>query len=295
MRGVMLIKIAGVQMACREDKEHNIQKALKMGELAAEKGAQIICFQELFNTHWFPRDINEDNFLLAEDLNGPTMQTMRVLAKEKEVTLICPFFERDGDRYFNTAAVIDKAGEILGTYRKIHIPQIPLWEERAYFAPGDKGFPVFDLGFVKIGVQICWDNFFPEGVRTLALQGAQLVFAPTAAAFASQQRWLKVMAGNAIVNGLFILRVNRVGSEPRQDFYGMSFCLSPEGDLVDEPTGLHEGILLVDIALEEVSRARREWPFLKDRRPEAYTSLTELIRDEKKSERDHHAGHRKGT
>lgn len=275
MKGVIEIKIAGVQMACREDKEDNVQKALTMGELAAGKGAQIICFQELFNTHWFPRDINEADFILAEDLGGPTLQTMRGLAKEKGVALICPFFERDGDKYFNTAVVIDREGEILGTYRKVHVPQIPFWEERAYFSPGDKGFPVFDLGLAKIGVQICWDNFFPEGTRVLALQGAQIVFAPTAAAFASQQRWLKVMAGNAIANGLFILRVNRVGSEPKQDFYGMSFCLSPEGDLVDEPTGLQEGILLVEVALEEVSRVRKEWPLLRDRRPEVYTSLTE--------------------
>ncbi len=246
-----------------------------MGELAAGKGAQIICFQELFNTNWFPKDIDEKNFLLAEELNGPTLRAMKGLAKEKKVVLICPFFERDGDKYFNTAAVIDQEGEIVGTYRKVHIPQIPLWEERAYFATGGKGFPVFDLGLAKIGIQICWDNFFPEGTRALALQGAQIVFAPTAAAFASQQRWLKVMAGNAIVNGLFILRVNRVGSEPKQDFYGMSFCLSPEGDLVDEPSGLQEGILLVEVDLEAVSRARKEWPFLKDRRPEVYTPLAE--------------------
>jgi N-carbamoylputrescine amidase len=262
-------------MVCREDKDDNVQRALRMGQLAADKGAQIICFQELFNTHWFPRDIDGVNFLLAEDVDGPTVTSMRSLAKEKKVALICPFFERDGDQYFNTAAVINQNGEIVGTYRKIHVPQIPLWEERAYFSPGDKGFPVFDLGLVKVGVQICWDNFFPEGTRHLALQGAQIVFAPTAAAFASQQRWLKVLAGNAIVNGLFVMRVNRVGSEPRQDFYGMSFCISPEGDLVDEPTGFQEGILLVEIALEEVLRVRKEWPFLKDRRPEAYSFLAQ--------------------
>jgi N-carbamoylputrescine amidase len=269
----MGIKIAGIQMVCREEKDDNVRKAVRMGQLAAEKGAQIICFQELFNTHWFPRDIHEDNFLLAEDLDGPTVAAMRTLAKGKGVALICPFFERAGDLYFNTAAVIDQRGEIAGTYRKIHIPQISLWEERSYFSPGDKGFPVFDLGLAKIGVQICWDNFFPEGTRMLALQGAQIVFAPTAAAFASQQRWLKVLAANAIVNGLFVIRVNRVGNEPKQDFYGMSFCISPEGDLVDEPTGLQEGIFLVEIALDEISRVRKEWPFLKDRRPEAYSLL----------------------
>ncbi|MBN1255929.1 MAG: acyltransferase [Deltaproteobacteria bacterium] len=271
----MGLTIAGIQMACREDKDDNVQKALRMGQLAAQRGAQIICFQELFNTHWFPRDIHEHNFLLAEDIDGPTMAAMRTLAKAKGVALICPFFEKDGDQYFNTAAVIDRDGEIAGAYRKVHIPQIPLWEERTYFSPGDKGFPVFDLGLAKIGVQICWDNFFPEGTRQLALQGAQVIFAPTAAAFASQQRWLKVLAGNAIVNGLFVMRVNRVGSEPKQDFYGMSFCISPEGDIVGEPTGLQEGILLVEIALDEVSRVRREWPFLKDRRPEIYTFLAQ--------------------
>jgi N-carbamoylputrescine amidase len=275
MGEAMGIKVAGIQMVCREDKTDNVQKALRMGRLAAEKGAQIICFQELFNTHWFPRDIDDSNFPLVEEVDGPTMAAMSRLAKGKGVSLICPLFERAGDQYFNTAVVIDQQGEIIGTYRKIHIPQIPLWEERAYFAPGDKGFPVFDLGLAKIGVQICWDNFFPEGTRHLTLQGAQIIFAPTAAAFASQQRWLKVLAGNAIVNGLFVMRVNRVGSEPKQDFYGMSFCISPDGDLVDEPTGLQEGILLVEIALDEVSRARKEWPFLKDRRPETYSLLTQ--------------------
>jgi N-carbamoylputrescine amidase len=271
----MKIKVAGIQMVCREDKDDNVRKALRMGELAAEKGAQIICFQELFNTHWFPRDIHEDNFLLAEDLDGPTIATMKTLAESKGVALICPFFEKTGDRCFNTAVVIDQQGEIAGIYRKVHVPQIPLWEERAYFSPGDTGFPAFDLGDVKIGVQICWDNFFPEGTRTLALQGAQIVFAPTAAAFASQQRWLKVLAANAIVNGLFVMRVNRVGKEPKQDFYGMSFCISPEGDLVDEPTGIQEGILLVEIDLDEIARVRKEWPFLKDRRPDAYALLAQ--------------------
>jgi N-carbamoylputrescine amidase len=270
-----MIKIAGIQMACSEDKDDNVQKALRMGQLAAKRGAGIICFQELCNTHWFPRAIDESAFLLAEELDGPTVATMKTLAKGKGVAVICPFFEKDGEQYFNSAAVIDQQGEILGTYRKVHIPQIPLWEERAYFSPGDKGFPVFDLGLATIGIQICWDNFFPEGIRQLALQGAQIVFAPTAAAFASQQRWLKVLAGNAIVNGLFIMRVNRVGSEPKQDFYGMSFCISPEGELVDEPTGLQEGILLAKIALQEVSKTRTDWPFLKDRRPEVYSPLAQ--------------------
>ena len=276
MRDMMQIKIAGIQLTCREDKEANVQKAVRMGRLAAEKGAQIICYQELFNTHWFPKDISEENFRLAENMDGPTMQTMQALARDHGLALICPIFERDGGSYFNTAVIIDQEGKILGHYRKVHIPQIPLWEEQSYFSPGNTGFPVFHTGLAKIGIQICWDNFFPEGTRNLALGGAQIVFAPTAAAFASHQRWLKVLAGNAIVNGLFVMRVNRVGSEPKQDFYGMSFCLSPEGDLIGEPTGLQEGILFVDISLDEISRVRKEWPFLRGRKPELYTSLTQL-------------------
>lgn len=269
----MKVKVAGIQMACRIKKEANIERGVRLVRFAAERGAQIICLQELFNTHWFPRVIDEDNFRLAETLAGPTVTAMREVAEEKGVAIISPFFEEDAGRYYNSAAVIDRDGGIAGVYRKVHIPQIPLWEERSYFSPGDKGFPVFDLGVAKVGVQICWDNFFPEGTRILALGGAEIVFAPTAAAFATQQRWLKVIAGNAIANGIFIVRVNRVGSEPKLDFYGMSFCISPEGELDGEPTGLQEGILIVEVPLDEVARVREQWPFLRARVPSAYAPI----------------------
>jgi len=267
------VKLAAIQIHSGGGKDQNLEKALRMGKVAAEKGAQILCYPELFPTHWFPMEIDERHFELAEDQEGPTLKAMKGLSREVGVSVIAPFFEREGERFFNSAAVISREGEIVGIYRKVHIPQIPLWEEKSYFSPGE-GFPVFELDGVRIGVQICWDNFFPEGSRVLALKGAEIIFAPTAAAFASQQRWLKVMAGNAIANGLYILRVNRVGSEAKQDFYGMSFCLSPEGDLVDEPAGLEEGILLVEVSLEEVNRVRKEWPFFKDRRPDLYGELT---------------------
>jgi N-carbamoylputrescine amidase len=267
-------------MTCRVDKDYNVKKALRLARLAAKRGAQLICFQELLSTHWFPREINDVHFALAEDVDGPTIDALRKFAREHTVSLICPIFERDGDAYYNSAVVLDAHGSLIGTYRKVHVPQIPLWEERSYFSPGNDGFPVFDIDSVKIGVQICWDNFFPEGSRSLALQGAQIIFAPTAAAFASQQRWLKVMAGNAIANGVYVLRVNRVGSEAKQDFYGMSFCLSPEGELLGEPSGMNEGILLVDISPAETARVQKEWPFFRDRRPELYTSLTDQRRHE---------------
>jgi len=252
-----MLKICGIQMACGEDKQKNLQKAVRLAELAVEKGAKIIGFQELFNTHWFPKDIDQRNFSLAEPINGQSIQMMRKVAKEKSAVLICPLFEEGIEGvYYNTAVVINADGKVLGAYRKVHIPQIPLWEEKSYFSPGDKGFPVFHTKYAKIGVQICWDNFFPEGTRILALKGAQIIFAPTAAAF-----------------GLFIFRINRVGSEEKQDFYGKSFCVTPEGELVDRPSGMQEGIVFANIDLGDIGMTRREWTFLRDRRPEVYGEL----------------------
>ena len=269
-----MIKVAGVQMFCSEEKERNVEKAVRLAQIAAEKGAQIICFQELFITHWFPKEMDRKHFTLAENLKGPSLGRMREVARAHEMVLVCPFFEEGEEGgFYNTAVVIDAGGEVLGRYRKIHIPQIPLWEEKYYFAPGNLGFPVFHTKFAAIGIQICWDNFFPEGSRILALKGAQIIFSPTAAAFASQKRWETVISGNAISNGVFVFRVNRVGSEEKQDFYGKSFCVSPEGEMVDRPTGMKEGIALVEMDLGDVERVRREWSFFKDRRPETYGEI----------------------
>ena len=269
-----MIKVAGVQMFCSEDKERNVEKAVRLAQIAAEKGAQIICFQELFITHWFPKEMDRKHFTLAENLKGPSLGRMREVARAHEIALVCPFFEEGEEGgFYNTAVVFDAGGEVLGRYRKIHIPQIPLWEEKYYFAPGNLGFPVFHTKFAAVGIQVCWDNFFPEGSRILALKGAQIIFSPTAAAFASQKRWETVISGNAISNGVFVFRVNRVGSEEKQDFYGKSFCVSPEGEMVDRPTGMKEGIALVEIDLGDVERVRREWSFFKDRRPETYGEI----------------------
>ena len=269
-----MIKVAGVQMFCSEEKERNVEKAVRLAQIAAEKGAQIICFQELFTTHWFPKEMDRKHFTLAENLKGPSLGRMREVARAHEIAMICPFFEEGEEGgFYNTAVVFDAGGEILGRYRKIHVPQIPLWEEKYYFAPGNLGFPVFHTKFATVGIQVCWDNFFPEGSRILALKGAQIIFSPTAAAFASQRRWEAVISGNAISNGVFVFRVNRVGSEEKQDFYGKSFCASPEGEMVDRPTGMKEGIALVEIDIGDVERVRREWSFFKDRRPETYGEI----------------------
>ena len=272
-----LIKLAGIQITCSEEKERNIEKAIRFAKIAIEKGAQIICFQELFTTHWFPREMNKRFFSLAEKADGLTIDTMRRLAKEYGVALICPIFEIEENSFYNSAVVIDADGEILGSYRKIHVPQIPLWEERYYFSSGNHGFPVFETKFAPIGIQICWDNFFPEGSRILALKGAKILFSPTAAAFAPQRRWETVISSNAIANGVYIFRVNRVGSEEKQDFYGRSFCISPEGELLDKPTGMKDSIALIEVDLKNIDKTRKEWPFLRDRRPEVYREITENI------------------
>jgi len=272
-RRTALIKLAGIQISCCEDKERNLEKALKFSQLAIEKGANLICFQELFTTHWFPREMNKDYFSLAEEVDGFTITRMQKLAKEYEVVLVCPIFELEKDSFYNSAVVIDAGGEIMGSYRKIHVPQIPLWEERYYFSSGNHGFPVFNTKVAPIGVQICWDNFFPEGSRILALKGAKVIFSPTAAAFASQRRWETVISSNAIANGVYIFRVNRVGSEEKQDFYGRSFCISPEGEFLDKPTGMKDSIALMEIDLKNIDKSRKEWPFFKDRRPEIYQDI----------------------
>jgi len=269
-----LLRLAGIQISCSEEKERNIEKAVKFAQIAVEKGAHIICFQELFNTFWFPKEMNKKHFSLAEKTDGPSITRMQKLAKESEVVLICPIFEMGEEiKFYNSAIIIDAGGEILGSYRKIHVPQIPLWEEKYYFLPGNLGFPVFKTKFTTIGVQICWDNFFPEGSRILALKGAQIIFSPTAAAFASQKKWETVISSNAISNGVYIFRVNRVGSEEKQDFYGRSFCVSPEGELLDKPTGMEEGIGFIDVNLKDIDKIRKEWPFFKDRRPDVYNEI----------------------
>ncbi|HUL19850.1 MAG TPA: nitrilase-related carbon-nitrogen hydrolase [Thermodesulfobacteriota bacterium] len=268
-----MIKLAGIQLSCYEEKGRNIEKAVRFAEIAIEKGAQIICFQELFTTHWFPREMNKRYFSLAEKADGFTVGTMQKLAKTFGVVLICPIFEIEEDSFYNSAIVIDAGGEVLGSYRKIHVPQIPLWEERYYFSTGNHGFPVFETKFAPIGIQICWDNFFPEGARILALKGAKILFSPTAAAFASQRRWETVISSNAIANGIFVFRVNRVGSEEKQDFYGRSFCISPEGEYLDKPTGMKDSIALIEIDLKNIDKIRKEWPFFKDRRPDSYREI----------------------
>lgn len=266
-----LVKVAGIQMSCSSDVDKNLEKGINLIELAAQRGANVICLQELFNTLWFPKDSNAENFALAEKVDGKTITALKGVAKETGTVIIAPFFEKGVDGiYYNSAVVIDEKGHLVGTYRKVHVPQLPLYEESYYFSGGDLGFPVFDTSYGKIGIQICWDNFYPEGIRSLALKGAQIVFAPTAAAFASHEKWRTVLSASAITNGLYVFRVNRVGNEESHNFYGEAFCVNPLGEMLEQPSGMGDGIYEVDIDLSMVEKTRQDYPYLKNRRPELY-------------------------
>ena len=272
-----IVKTAGIQLAPTPDKDKNLTKAKELIEIAASEGARIIALPQLFNTAWFPASIDKSNFSLAEKADGRTITELATVALKTRSVLIAPIFEKDGKSFFNTAFVIGPDGEIIGRYRKTHVPQIPLWEERSYFAPGDLGFPVFKTPVATIGVQLCWDAFFPEGFRILALKGAEIIFVPTASAFAhSHRKWERAIAASAHSNGLFIMRVNRVGTEGEQEFYGRSFTVRPDGEFINEPGGASEGVVITSIDLSDIATTRGEWVFLQDRRPELYKELTEL-------------------
>ena len=273
-----MIRIAGIQMHSTDDLDKNIDKACGLLGIAAERGAKIICFHELFNTPWFPYDVNEDNFKYAEDISGPTLGAMRTAAKKHKVTLICPIFEKtkSGD-YFNTAFVINASGRIQGKYQKVHIPQIPHWEEKFYFSTGTTGFKVFSAHGIKFGILLCWDNFFPEAARIMALKGAHVLFCPTAAAFASHNKWETAIRANSMVNGVYSLRVNRIGQENEVlTFYGKSFCAGPDGTLFDEPAGAQDGVVMVDINPNEIKQTRKTWSFFKERKSELYREVVDI-------------------
>ncbi len=266
------MKIAGIQFACTNDRDKNIGTAMKLLSVALNENARIICFQELFNLRWFPKDRDDAAFALAEEASGETVRLFREQVKGTDTVIILPLFEKAGGRYFNSAVVLDGDGT-RGVYRKLNVTDIPLWEEKFYFAQGDAGLPVFETRHGRFAIQMSWDNFFPEGSRILALKGADIVFAPTSCAFKSQHIWQTVISSNAITNGIYIMRVNRVGSEEAQDFYGMSFCVNPEGELIGGPTGRSDTVLLADVDLDRLKLIRREWPILKEIKTELYSEL----------------------
>ncbi len=266
------MRIAGIQISAGNDLERNIQRAVELAKVAADKDARIICYPELFLTPWFPR--REDRSLLswALDVASGHLELFRILSESTKTVLLVPFFEYTKDNYYNSTAVFD-SGEILGTYRKLHVPNLPLYREQFYFSSGNSGFPVFATSQGKIGIQICWDNFFPEGSRILALKGAEIIFSPTAASLNTHALWERAITANAFANNLFIFRVNRVGQEEGISFYGRSFCADPWGEMASELAGGKEAIVIADINLAESAAASETWGFLKHRRPGEYGEL----------------------
>ena len=271
------IKVAAIQV---EPSVDGVTATLKHAEelirLSVDKGAKVIALPQLFALPWFPATIDAENFNLAEDEDGETVSFMRELSATLKVVIVTPIFEKDkesGER-FNTAFVTGPGGEILGKYRKMHVPQIPLWEERSYFTPGNLGFNVVATPYGKLGIQLCWDVFFPEGMRILALKGADIIIAPTASAFEhSSAKWERAISAAAHANGIFILRVNRIGDEGEQSFYGRSFCAGPDGEFLVKPAGPLEGVIMAECDLNVIGTIRKDWVFMKDRRPAAYKTI----------------------
>lgn len=278
-----------IQMVCSNRPEQNLQRAIDSIREAAAKGAQIICLPELFLSNYFCQSENLENFTLAESIPGPTSKAMAQLAKELEIVLIVPLFEKRTDGiYHNSAVIIDADGSIAGTYRKMHIPDDPCFYEKYYFTPGDRGFQSFSTRYGKVGVLICWDQWFPEAARLMALTGAQFLFYPTAIGFQECDRdeshhqisaWETIQKSHAISNGLFLASVNRGGKESDLTFWGRSFICNPFGKVLQQANGSEPQIIIASCSLPEIETTRQNWPFLRDRRVDAYQHLNKLFLD----------------
>ncbi len=279
-----------LQRQCSKDPAANLAGTVEAIREAAERGAQIVCLEELFRSQYFCREENGDNFDLAEPIPGPTTEALTKLARQLEIVIIASIFERRAaGLYHNTAAVLDADGALLGLYRKMHIPDDPLYYEKFYFTPGDLGFPNFDTRYGRIGVLVCWDQWYPEGARLSSLRGANILFYPTAigwhpsekAEFGAAQldAWRTIQRSHAIANGIFVAAVNRVGFEGPADsgleFWGSSFVADPFGQLIAESPTKKEEILIAECDLRRMEEVRRNWPFLRDRRTDAYAPLLE--------------------
>ena len=285
---VSTITVGLVQMACSSDVDKNLASAIESICAAAKKGAQIICLPELFLTQYFCQTEDTQNFSLAESLPGPTSETLSKLAKELEVVLIVPLFEKRTEGiYHNTALVIDADGSIAGTYRKMHIPDDPCFFEKFYFTPGDTGFKSFPTRYGRVGVLICWDQWFPEAARLTTLSGAQFLFYPTAIGYQDEDAkesnqqitaWETIQKSHAISNGVFLGSVNRVGRENALTFWGRSFICNPFGTVIGQAENEPE-IVIAQCSLPEIESVRQNWPFLRDRRVDAYQGLSKLYLD----------------
>ena len=289
------VTLALIQAKADSDPATNLQATLAKVEQSAADGANIVCTQELFATEYFCQSEDHDNFHLAESIPGATTEAFQRLAKRCGIVIVVSLFEkRSAGVYHNSAAVIDADGSLLGIYRKMHIPDDPLYHEKFYFTPGDLGFRAWDTHFGKIGVLICWDQWYPEAARLTAMQGAELLFYPTAIGwhpsekekYGEQQRdaWQTIQRSHAVANGCFVASVNRVGHETPVggdgiEFWGGSFVAGTSGEILSQ-AGLEESVLLLEVDLGKIDVTRTHWPFLRDRRIDAYGGITKRLLDE---------------
>jgi len=280
-----------LQLSIGSDREKNLDNTLEWINKAADAGAQVICLPELFRSNYFCQKEDIKNFKLAEPIPGPSTEAISEIARKKKVCVIVPLFEkRSSGVYHNSLAVIDSDGNILGIYRKMHIPDDPGYYEKYYFTPGDLGYKNFNTSFGKIGTLICWDQWYPEAARLTALQGAAVIFYPTAIGWhpfekeehgkAQYESWLTVQRGHAVANGVYIAAVNRIGLEkvsddsPGIEFWGQSFVCDPQGIIIAKASVDKEEILLAEIDTERIEYIRHNWPFLRDRRIDSYQDMT---------------------
>lgn len=284
------IKVGLIQMRCLENKSLNLKNAQAAVEEAAQKGSQIICLPELFATPYFCREENPQHFQWAETLDGETSQTFQALAAKLEVVLIVPIFEKRAPGLFhNTVLVFDADGKNLGIYRKNHIPDDPGFYEKYYFTPGDLGYPVFKTKYAHIGVLICWDQWFPEAARLSSLQGAELIFYPSAIGWEpgqpasvqdeEYQAWQTIQRAHGIANGISIISVNRIGKEPDTHFWGGSFVSNPFGSVLWQASHNQEEVAIQELELDQSDHYRTIWPFLRDRRIDTYAPLSKRYLD----------------
>lgn len=294
-------RVALVQMRCGPDPDANVEKAAGRVVEAARAGADLVCLPELFRTEYFCQREDHALFELAEPIPGPTTERFLAIAREHRVAVVVPVFERRAPGlYHNSAAVIDRNGELVGRYRKMHIPDDPLYYEKFYFAPGDLGFPSFGLGFGRVGALICWDQWYPEAARLIALTGAEVLVYPTAIGWHPEEKaehgaeqfdaWQTVQRAHAIANGVYVAVPNRVGLEhgdvrgnratgPGIEFWGGSFVADPFGRVIAQASHDREELLYASVDPRQIATTRQFWPFLRDRRVDAYAGLGERFRD----------------
>lgn len=288
------VRIALWQPVIAASPDENLRRATAAAETAATAGAQIFCTPELFRCPYLCQAEDHANFALAEPIPGPATEALAAVARARQMVILASLFERRAPGLFhNTTAVLDADGQLLGRYRKMHIPDDPRYYEKFYFTPGDLGFPAFATRYARLGVLVCWDQWFPEAARLVAMAGAEMLFYPTAIGWhpeekaeygaAQHQAWQTMQRAHAVANGLFVAVPNRVGFEPAPggpagagiEFWGQSFVAAPDGQLLASADARGDQILYADCDLAALERARTHWPFLRDRRVDAYAGLTQ--------------------